>query len=429
MQIDFINTNASQLSPEVELSTSGVLQGRAVKPIAQSVLNKPAPLLKTWEIVICAISVIGLLVLIGLYLGRKAKQNHLPQIEFYVNPEQEVVAGFVQDLIQPSSAGPDAELKSKKAQMLQDNPSWVAAVNDWREITLIDQVWLLQVFELRRVGLVISPLEKLSNPLPAQRDLLPSVGDLKAILELKNEIQQFLDGVRELFLSHKDYIKSQFPSSALELLPNLSLLNSNSFAFSVCPDLSKNPQLETLVLIRSKLPKAPDLHNNPQLKEIDLSNCELEECPDFSNKPNLTSLNLSNNKLSKAPDVSKNTMLESLDLSTNKLTKAPDLSKNPNLTNLLLNINLLTIPPDLSFNPKTHTLNLSENKLVPNLTWKGFKHLNTLFLYDCALTEFPIEEFSSLNSFFAQKNMFNQTTKNAIADWKRMNPKAIAWYD
>lgn len=395
--INSISNSSPQAQPALDIPNVGNIQGRSIKPILQIDLNKPERLLKTWEIVICTITVIGLLILLGLYLCRKARQSQsfkesLELIPF--TPNQNLVevlppvpllpaplapvpfpTPIVIPVLPPPPPDPDAELKLKKEKILQDNPQWRTAVGDWREISLVNQVWVLQVFELREWGMKIPFFDKFSKPFVTNFDL-------PDLLKDKSNIQLDLASIHNLRLARRNAARGL--SSALELLENLKKLNICYNGLTESPDISKNVHLEILNFSNNNLKKAPDTSANPKLKK----------------------LYLNFNELTSGPDISKNLELECLHLEKNQLTSMPDISCNPKISDVDLSRNTLALPSDLG----------------------AYKGLKTFAVRECGLTEFPIEQFTALESLSIGNNPLSTTTSKSLTEWNQANPNAKIFY-
>lgn len=450
MKVDFICTTP-QAIPEPELAAVGHIQGREVKQVVQKDLNQRVNLLKAWEIALCAITVIGLLVLLGLYFCRKAQQikaienmpttgNTVQDAEANSKPKETPPPALpvAMPALPVVQLPPDlyAELKLKKEIILNDNPQWASDVHSWGDLSLVNQVWVLQLFELRTIGIEFGAISKFQKSLPLN-------GDLPEIFKLKGDIDQQLRSIQEVVYTGKDLRKC--PSSAIELLVNLKHLDLSGNLLKSPPDVKKNPNLEILNLGNNTLTHSPDVSNNPKLKFLALSG-NLKEAPDVTKNPDLETLKLRNNHIKFPPDLSKNPKLKEVDCTNNLLTEAPDVSKNPELQTLILAVNQITQGPDLTVNLKLENVDLSFNKLaaLPNIspnskiqsfsansnlnlrlpsTWGNYIDVKMLSLSSCGLREFPnFIQFTKPIKLDLDKNSLSDAAKKQIKDWAATVP-------
>lgn len=233
---------------------------------------------------------------------------------------------------------PDLALQLKKEEILNDNPTWIPIVNTWKNISLEDQIWILQLFELRKLGVV---LNSLNNDLPPSFNTGNIIDDSNICIVLSNrkKIEMDLNTIIDLDVSKKALKKCP---DAIRLLPRLKNLTLSSNLLITPPDLSNNPALISLKLDYNQLTEPPDVSKNSALERIFLFHNQLTRPPDVTKNPALTSLNIANNLLTKSPDVSHNPALVCFILRGNKLTELPDISKNPELHTFHITPNPLT---------------------------------------------------------------------------------------
>lgn len=367
------------------------LSNKKIQPFTPS-----TPLLKTWEIVLCAVTIIGLLVLLGIYYKRKSdrkreleKKNtpleiiQTPSIIFCStipqDPPYRLIKTEKENLPSKISPDPDIPLKLEKENILKENPLWVPIVNEWKEISISDQVWLLQLFELRKFHI---PIEELDKNMQSDESILPTK-DLSKILMIRKEIEENLSSIKMFSSIGKYGTKISYIPSAISLLKNLEQLWVPCNEISSAPDLSKNVKLNQVNLAENKLTSPPDLSQNINITWLTIANNALSNPPVLDNNKELKCLWLEFNKLTIAPDVSKNPKLEILALNHNQITTPPDVTRNPLLTFLNLGSNKLTDMPDISKNRDLELLEMSLNPLSSNTkkSLKSLKKTSTIEVY------------------------------------------------
>lgn len=392
--------------------------------------NSSSSILKTWEIVLCAISIIGLLVLLGVCLGRKKPQNSLqqestPPLQPVSSPmppvgiQKPVVATVTSKPITSAWKPYFAGHEEIKKRMLAAHPSWEKMVNTWQGVCVIEQVFILELFELRELGIKLDPFEMVLKyaagndaeiPSLINRPLIENALSKVTKLEVKNvplksqpEALGLLKNLKELIFENNG-----METLYLNSIVNLKTLRVSKNALVEPPYVGDLKNLEVLCLPNNKLKEAPHLGDNVHLKILDLSDNELTEAPNLTSNRELRDFSIANNKLTELPylgyngnlnvlycphnqlfslpnlsqnvqlrhllvhrnqitalpDLDQNIRLERLEASNNKLTVTPDLKKNPELQAVLLNANQLTNAPDVSANPKLQSLRLENNPLT-----------------------------------------------------------------
>lgn len=313
-----------------------------------------------------------------------------------------------------NQANNSALLQLKKDEILSDNPDWKTTVNDWEGISLSDQVWILQVFELRKleVKLILLDSIMLSN-----NGSIVDNSNISKMLEQRKDIEACLAVVDELLLSSKGLKKCP---DAICLLPNLKILNLIDNKLTTPPDVSKNPALIYLGLSLNQLTIPPNVSNNLALSHLVISYNQLTTSPDVSKNLALETLDISGNKLAMAPDVSKNSALKNFAVSENKLTEPPDVSKNLILKELFLYENLIPISPDISKNLVLTVFNIEKNLLTIAPDISENKNLHDLFLKNNKLTEAPdISNNKYLRKLDLTDNPLSVACKNQLKQLKK----------
>lgn len=253
----------------------------------------------------------------------------------------------------------DAELQLKIAEILDDNPDWKITVGEWKDISLADQAWVLQLFELRKLGVRLPPLDSI---VPSVNKLgIVDTHNIGIVISKKTEIETSLAQVFELSCVGQNLKKCP---DAIGLLLNLKRIDLSVNQLLIPPDVSKNIALKELLLNGNKLTTPPDVTRNTALTILDVMNNFLTTSPDVSYNLALESLYLGGNSCLETPsNVSKNPALTSIAFQSCNLIAAPDVSKNINLNILQLDNNKLTSPPNISNNTKLRFLFLRSNPL------------------------------------------------------------------
>lgn len=278
----------------------------------------------------------------------------------------------------PPAGNPDeASIKQDMESILKYNPSWRAEMKDWQTISLQDQLWILNIFELHRFLTFsdafphgVFPLNKI-----CLEDQTPnfSLKKVNKFLQERLAIEVFLESITLVNCYHPSY-HARTPlmrcPKAISLLKNLIHLELSGNELTVAPDISRNIQLKKLLLNNNKIVVPPDLKKNIQLEEIDLTTNPLKTAPDVTKNSKLKKLILAGNQISDAPDLRQNPELIHLEISNNKLRLPPDICQNTQLIKLNLSQNSLTVAPVTSSNPLLQKLNLSGNELpaLPDLS-------------------------------------------------------------
>lgn len=269
----------------------------------------------------------------------------------------------------------DAKLLELKETILTDNPGWRKLVNDWVGISLSDEIWLLQVFELRLLGIEFPLIDSFIQS--GDKNTIAQVEHVPNLLDVKNEIEKnILEKVTTLDFSKKRLAKCP---EAISLLPNLKILNLSENLLNEPPNLQGNPKLEILDLSYNKLTAAPDFSKNTNLTCLILNSNKLEFAPDLTPLTKLTKLNLSKSSFMELPDLSKNPNLIELDLSYTFIEKCPDLTLCPHLEVLKINNSGITSRPDISKNFNLTYIDLSKIVFLRDIIEKDFfKHCSKL---------------------------------------------------
>jgi len=261
--------------------------------------------------------------------------------------------------VQPGSSSTEEELKLIKQSILKDNPQWEVQVNAWKGISISDQVWLLRLFELRKLDVEITPFDEILNR--KDKTKIFASDKIKEVLKQRNAIEQSMASVTSLNCHGKGLKKI---SDAICLLTNLENINLNSNELETLPDLSQFVKLKELLLNSNKFTKPPQLIKNIKLRSLRMINNKLTISPDLNQNTELVTLDLSGNQLKKPPVLKNNGKLESFNLQDNLLELTPDFSQNPKLKRANLSSNKLTKFPDLSNNVDLEFFNLSNNQIL-----------------------------------------------------------------
>lgn len=324
-------------------------------------LTPSSPLLKPLEIIICTITIIGLLVLLGLYLGRKFGQAS--------------VTNTLKPILPVGYKDYDTALKQQKENILQVFPQLRNIVKNW-DISLEDQVLLLQLMELGSLGVSLPLLDQIGSyfekdssefiyPFVKVKNLIAL--DLSEVisLDVTGTNSRCPDSIGLLVNLEELYIADNEKMTAPPNLRNnikLKRLDIENNKFTTPPDLSQNVNLEILQFWENPLSAPPDVSHNLKLTTLALAKTNLERLPDVRQNKKLETLVLSDNKLTSSPDISSNENLKELLISKNCLKEAPDVSHNPKLIRLEASDNLLTVPPDIRNNEKLEQLDLLDNQ-------------------------------------------------------------------
>lgn len=208
-------------------------------------------------------------------------------------------------------------LQLKKDEILNENPDWQIAVKEWKGISLEDQIWVLQLFELRKLGLEVPFLNSLMSS--ANKGDIVDRSNIERILSRKIKIEAGLASILDLNLQQK---KLRSCPDAICLLPNLKSVALYRNALTTPPDLSKCTALKILSLQGNQLTTPPDLSKNTALLMLSIDQNQLTTPPDLSKNSALTDLNLADNNLTTLPNLSANAALEVVDLTGNPLDES-----------------------------------------------------------------------------------------------------------
>lgn len=166
-----------------------------------------------WKVAQVALAALVTLVTLSISLfflkGRQLWTNALDRFKDHI---------FLENIIPPAIQGtttPANPLQLKKDEILNDNPDWKITVDGWENISLVDQVWVLQVFELRKIGIHIPSLDSIMSLV-----ITPIVDavNIGKVLSQRKDIEIVLAEIKSLDLSLVDLEK--YPD-AISLLPNL----------------------------------------------------------------------------------------------------------------------------------------------------------------------------------------------------------------
>lgn len=293
-------------------------------PLNQIQQIAPAtPLLKTWEIVICTITVIGLFVLLGIYIARKRASDPIQTEILESSPPKSVPALPPQDPVLPPSvpaAAPQKNIAVKPVRnekkliddILKDYPNWADRVNSWQGYPIEHQLLALQLLILREQDIKFDPFEMaLTYAGKKDEDILSYLNAPiieKAMASIKNLalVDGSLKHCHNIFTLFVNLEQLTLSKNGMIEPPNLSkntklgYLRIDDNAITTPPDLSQNVKLEILELSRDKLTTPPDLSKNVELARLWLDENQLTEAPDLSNNLNLDLVRLEGNRLSDA---------------------------------------------------------------------------------------------------------------------------------
>lgn len=275
--------------------------------------------------------------------------------------------------------------QDRKEQLLKeimaDHPTWKSEVESWKEVSIDDKIWLLQIRELSLFGVKIPDVDFLPNLLKPEK---------------KEEVTKALAEVVRLDLATKSLQKC---TQAIGLLGNLKVLLLANNRLTTPPNVSRNPNLETLSLTNNLLTTPPDVSYNPKLTSLQIVKNQLTVPPDVTKNVKLEQLVLGGNKLTTPPDVSKNIYLNDFNLSDNQLTTCPDVSQNINLIYFYLENNQIVVPPDVSKNVNLKQLSLIKNRInsPPDVS------KNILLTY-LGLAQNPLSDKEALAKLIAERH-------------------------
>lgn len=298
------SSNPLQLTPFKlpESSEPASLENKSIVPIPSPHQNN-SPMFKTWQIIVCAITVIGLLILLGLYYKYKSDRERQTTLQ-----NQTPLPHLLPKIeLPPLQALPGPEIEKmnlKKEEILKYYPQWRSIVKDWKGLTIEEELWMLQLFELRQLEIPIQIIDGLFGKdikfLPKERS------DLETVLKMKNAIEISLKAIQEIDTSLR---VSRFPE-AISWLPNLMSLRTmypSDITLDNPPDLSKNLKLEILDIC-NEMSTPIDMSQLINLKKLHVYG--YKTIPDFSNNINLTEITISDCLFEGTPDFSKNTKLQ-----------------------------------------------------------------------------------------------------------------------
>lgn len=314
------------------------------------------------------------------------------------------------------------QLLQIKKQILTCYPAWRSTVNTWTGISLTDQIWLLQIFELRALGVSFPIIDTILNSTNIAN--IANENQASDLLDQRYSVKHYLETITYFSIHHKNLTTAP---TGISLLTNLESLHLHNNQLTTPPDITKNTKLTVLDLNSNQLTTVPDTSKNTKLTYLHLQHNQLTIPPDTSKNTELTSLFLSFNQLTIPPDISKNTKLNDLfllrnqltslpdtsqntelthlSLAENQLTISPDTSKNTKLTNLSLELNQLTTPPDISHNTALTRLVLSYNQLTTSPNISKNTMLNNIYFNNNQLTTFPdISKITKLDNLNLDNN-------------------------
>ena len=184
--------------------------------------------------------------------------------------------------------------------------------------------------------------------------------------------------------------------SKVPTLTSLSIINTPTSEFEpalASVDLSKNPNLETLIIGGEYYMKgilaSLDISNNPALTSVAVGNNDIETIKMADSYAKLTSFNATKNKLTTF-DVAKIPAVKTLYLASNQLTTIGDVSNNTALTWFDVQDNKLTGDMELKAE-KLANVYVNNNELtsikVPNVTKQFYFDNNKMTL--ATLPELP----------------------------------------
>lgn len=214
------------------------------------------------------------------------------------------------------------EIKKKRneellKEILADHPTWKVVVDSWKNVSLEDTIWLLQLYELHNLGVDIHPIDEIDDLRKPSSPPFTPFAVTPHLLKSKQEITAHLSNIKNLDYAGKGLKKCP---KAISLLVNLEHLNLGYNKLTSPPDVSQNLNLKFLSLGSNQLKAPPDVKRNGKLENLHLENNQLTELPNISQNVELTTLRLENNKLTKAPDISPNVNMQLLDICDNPLT-------------------------------------------------------------------------------------------------------------
>ena len=325
--------------------------------------------------------------------------------------------------------------------------NWKPNLGDYDPVPLSDFAddfykWCLNKFDTNRDGILqyveIKNVENLTIHYNGAINVLRSLEGIKYFTSLKslkddmgitmetldlsyNEfLEEFSGGVRLKYLNigeknNLKILRIYGPLTSLDVTkcPKLAQLSLSDVSFATL-DLSKNVDLNYLLIDDASFLKTLDLSKNVNLKHLSLIGPSSLKTLDLSKNVNLSSLYITNASSLKTLDLSKNVNLVELTCTYSQLATL-DLNKNVNLKRLVYtgtgpatldlskNVNLTEL--HCSFSPLT-TLDLSKNVNLTKLYCNG-SQLTTLDLSkNAGLTLVNARDMPNLTSVDLSNNKF-----------------------
>ena len=325
--------------------------------------------------------------------------------------------------------------------------NWKPNLGDYDPVPLSDFAddfykWCLNKFDTNRDGILqyveIKNVENLTIHYNGAINVLRSLEGIKYFTSLKslkgdmgitmetldlsyNEfLEEFSGGVRLKYLNigeknNLKILRIYGPLTSLDVTkcPKLAQLSLSDVSFATL-DLSKNVDLNYLLIDDASFLKTLDLSKNVNLKHLSLIGPSSLKTLDLSKNVNLSSLYITNASSLKTLDLRKNVNLVELTCTYSQLATL-DLNKNVNLKRLVYtgtgpatldlskNVNLTEL--HCSFSPLT-TLDLSKNVNLTKLYCNG-SQLTTLDLSkNAGLTLVNARDMPNLTSVDLSNNKF-----------------------
>lgn len=292
-------------------------------------------------------------------------------------------------------------------EILTDNPSWKAIVDNWKNVSLEDTVWLLRLYELRNLKINIPQIDGQSSAPCIPTEHTPNL--LEPLM--KEAIFKALAEAKNFIWTYERQRLTKVPE-AICLLVNLKTLILNATELTSLPNVSSNVKLECLSLTMTKLTTPPDISRNVHLEHLNLSGNQFTTPPNVNKNLKLKHLFLHDNQLFNPPDVSHNTLLYTLNLDRNQLTTPPNVSNNVELVVLYLDNNKLTTSPNVTQNVKLTRLYLDSNLLTAIPDVSKNTQLWRLKLAGNQLTQEAREQLAKVQDEINQRNEKERSQKN-----------------
>lgn len=169
-------------------------------------------------------------------------------------------------------------LESVKQEMLKTFPRWVPIVEKWDNVSIEDQVWLLELFSFRTMCVTSSAMENIFQSLSLTVGSQEIISDalVPAVLKAKNLIEQDFAQMDYIQARATEFFRMPAILTGCRELKRLEL-RVNSKVLKCELDLSIFPKLKQFVFLNSKFYRLPIFHENTGITHVEFTACEVEE--------------------------------------------------------------------------------------------------------------------------------------------------------